>query len=1121
MSAGKSDDQFNHWLRDGNDDEDDDERSADEEEDSADEICEQVEVQVSKGAEQISASNEDLRIVSEANLTPTPQTPVDDNQLLLSGVEFALNESTDLEEWPEGPALVNTKSLDEPEDLDFPREYPEDYNPELEYLSDPDLHDERPGKQRTATSSLSDQSSIDQVPADEQDNQEEQDSELESEQEEEEEEVEEKVSDKVEEDQQVSEEESIEHEERVEPAEDSALQEVRNSSGSSEDSESHHSNELQDDEELDSSSRSSIESVAERSNILDSQQQPVDCSLLEETENQVTASEAQAEYFVDESSSFALVRLNSFADLNSDLLDQETRADDFDSSEPTITANSSRRTSLEVSNDLPAEINQQTSLDSVELEEDSVEEKQSQLVDFESEQRRNLIDLVSEYCSQLAKLVEEEAIKQIDLIATNPTRLSMLKMSHSLSVTSVQLDSEESQESDAKSTSINRKIYTSSMYYDDSQDSFPTIDQQVERCRIIAKELEDGASNMSEEEEETSKQNQLHESNKSANEELEASTSRSQPKANRKASSMFRKRRQRMNSFTLESSLDESECETSNETRSIQVAKVRARRASLEPATLRGKSVDSTGGQNLCQSLDSCFVDVGEAEAITDTEYEAPKVRRRPVATRATTTPLSERRSRHVEVDGDANVLEASKVEESKFKPFLDSSTLKNIEKLRKWSPYGHCNEHNSVSPEVCLKLVEDLRSASRCESDEPEKSSGEQKSNLLSQEISSSKGAKLFERIQMQSSDWVVESSAKDDESQAEAQSLKQVESSTHLARSSFSEETLMVADEQAEEIVEMLPVITNHPKAQLEHVTVTQTASFSASSRRVIECDSPDLLTSHDGDDYDTFEDEDNNQMMIVDDQQVEPDSQLATEEHKACEQSTALIQNVAIEERVELQQCQQYGSVERQMATKLQSSEESFEPFACELAATAIRSRPQSRAAELHQASLTNWRPQIATPNWSNSEQLQSEIIESIPDRNRRCSSLSYDELRLSNATSSLRDNYQRSIDKCRLRSNQNRYRNYHYPFESLEGQSRQRSNSLIRYTEPNSTVWMTSQPEKSNKLTMTEMNQNSSQMSDSQVWKQQRRTYNEFLRPKSNSLQVDQNDTSRQCWSSLGK
>lgn len=454
-----------------------------------------------------------------------------------------------------------------------------------------------------------------------------------------------------------------------------------------------------------------------------------------------------------------------------------------------------------------------------------------------------LVGLVGDYCVELIGLIIDEALRRA--IASERAMCD---------------------EAPAK------KIYTSSMFFADEHDTFPTIEQQVQRCRSIADQL-----------------------NREASAESAAKTEQSK---SRRAGIMFRRRRDlAARFFTLEQ-------------------RPATRRASLEPSVAAASEPSSKADHYELASAEE------ELASFTDTEYEAPRVRRRPLPTRATTTPWSRgaRSERHVEVARQP-VAVAAAAGSSKFGPFLGSSALKDIERLRKWSPQQEFSEHKSVSPEICLKLAQDLKSG-------PPGNIG-------------NRGAQMFARRQLESCDWVVaggEVEPTDERDQSSiGETLHVPESGRRELRSrpSLSEETVMVADETGERIVELAPAVMKHAQPKLELATVTRTPSFSASSWRVIERDSPELtLTSHDDADS-------NNDDLLLD-----------TEQERAKPESPTW---------------QRADSVQATMISG---------------------SRPPSR---LHRSTLLHWRPQVGTPTWLMSDPPQVRDTPPPPPPRRCASSL----------------------------------------------------------------------------------------------------------------------------------
>lgn len=238
--------------------------------------------------------------------------------------------------------------------------------------------------------------------------------------------------------------------------------------------------------------------------------------------------------------------------------------------------------------------------------------------------------------------------------------------------------------------------------------------------------------------------------------------------------------------------------------------------------------------------------------SLTDTEFEAPlqAQRLRGGGGGSQAPPSGRRRRRKL---SRANTDVATSQRQSSYKPFLARDTLGADGSLR--------NEHTNVPPEVCRRLAADLASPR-----------------------ASSKGVRLFARRRMQSADWIVcGSEPRSDVSKPtnEANALEAPEDERLRAASMDTQQPMivMVADESGAQVVEFAAAVETLPPppppsttdradgekeptrppgewggvdshslrvGRLKRATVTRTRSFSASSRRVIECDSPDLLTA-----------------------------------------------------------------------------------------------------------------------------------------------------------------------------------------------------------------------------------------------------------------------------------
>lgn len=1104
-----------------------------------------------------------------------------------------------------GPALVIVKSLDET-DEDFPEQprqasFPDEaqksikeelgYNPDAEYLSDPDFHDERPGKNTSKNDSQhieqsreseklrerfrrqtkvteQDSDTIDEsesVGSVEQDTACASDINLALETAGDNDNVTSDLveSDPVGSDSNVKEEE--EEEEEVDEEEDTEDEEEDISDGASEHSrttfiiklpaESSSENEIHEEIE-DSTGReqvveefvvkldefeSEIEPVvqnedrAEAAHIEDPQyeeggstgarsikpsrieNQASEDQTEDASDNQVTASEAQAELFIDESTlaediaslqcSIALKRLSETVSTTSeaDRVQEYEHDEDVTCAEDIAieeTAPVLRPIERTRHRELKASNSRQESLDDVESEvldsnyiaepvqtlaHNEVQMSQQNIDDVGSgaisSDKMLLTEQVSDYCDTLADSITNEAVQKVDFIAAKATSLVEQSLFKALECTSsvsvrgselLKVYNSEEDDLDSHKTTSQRKIYTSSMYYDDKQNSFPTIEQQLECSRRIAKQLEIGLlsveespSNRDGPQEGLSETDVADTSSQLACDGSSSGSdrrSRARRHQSERASFMFGRRRERADQFTVESSIEDSssladvsQCSLPPRCRQPS-ARLQRRRASLEPASLtcykatildRDEAPRRPRERRRLSLWDSLSVSDNDLTALTDTEYEAPRVRRRAQPTRATTTPFRERTSRLVEVDNsDKSTVwdqsaEGNKGREiynkrptSSLKPFLDSSTLKDIERLRNWTPFEEFNEHNSVSPEICLKLVQDLKSCGTIHNELAESTNVAEESLAgVSRTNSASikcKGAQLFERRQLQSSDWIVEDKSsqadkkvtkeehtsgscgvlvsddleKVDEDAAEAADIQQ---QVHHARPSLSEETLLVTDESSlPQLVELVPaVVMSYSQPQLEVATVTRTPSFSASSWRVIECDSPDLLTSRDdeeeecnlsqsetignddGDDDDLMEEADHTveqqlggvlaggklQENAIFSHQDEPNSsysepavetRLRFEDHEA-----TLTPEVQFAEAAT-------GGTNQMSSVPRWKPQEPFEDLVTPLRPISVTTRvkSQARASELHQASLVEWRPQVMTPTRMTSSASVSE-------------------------------------------------------------------------------------------------------------------------------------------------
>jgi len=815
------------------------------------------------------------------------------------------------------------------------------------------------------------------------------------------------------------------------------------------------------------------------------------------SEFQVTASEARPELFVDESTiadDLTSLDVSQMIVINSDIEGSSTESE-------LQCYPSQNKLASKIAGSAAPNMNahRQESLDDIES---SVFDASPEITDEKwdsSGEIRASTEVIRSYCTKLLQMVEEEALEQVDRLSSNRIPLTVNETAES---------STSDREHEQGLVAASKKVYSTSMYYNDNKDSFPTIDQQVERCRSIVRQLEDGFR------EDPSDRTSLSDARWALKEDAVASTdvisddpamheqSGERSKSSQRASTMFKRRRERMSKYTFGNSIEEMESETGGGVGGSRQAAHRVRRASLEPVSLsnglRSKRSSTSDKRIVLSQIGAgpSLESEGERDVLTDTEYEAPKVRRRSVPTRATTTPFSERKSRHIEVEeGAASAAtiggpikggqNSEQTVKAKYKPFLDSSTLKDIEKLRLWSPYGECNEHNSVSPEICLKLVQDLHSATRCETKPVCQDEGGPVSASFQVEqgsLSVSKGAKLFERRKLESSDWIIAglraSTSNEEETGAQVSNSWSLgvagsEQTQNASRPSLSEETVMVADESGAPIIELVPVMS-HAQPKLELATITRTPSFCASARRVIECSSPELATDS-----------------------TEPASDMSDLQFGASEKDgpaeagrLALVEGRQGEERPsELASGGQLTRSKRDEDTTgsssptsgaiLYDSGNSNEPTICDVdsikscaSATVARVRPQSRSSELHQASLLDWGSRVSTPTWMSTLQCERldeertlvrykqrlpttmETFYTSPrhqtaqtEGRRRCASLSHEsefEPRPRSSVSALRQSYQNLVEQTNSKSAS--YRSYHYPFAERDWR---RSCSLSRW------------------------------------------------------------------------
>lgn len=439
-----------------------------------------------------------------------------------------------------------------------------------------------------------------------------------------------------------------------------------------------------------------------------------------------------------------------------------------------------------------------------------------------TEKRGHLMELVADYCDQLVEIIKSEAferveqvlksqqVAQIDQLSLAGTLETNFGYSEPAKISDQPMERAESEQGPQQVRSSESRIYSSSLFYDDKRDSYPTLDEQVARCQTIAKQLtatvgaeSDGCAHVSQSDVTSAK---LVDPSPGSDVAPVSSESRAG-----RASRMFWRRRERMRQFTFSSS-------------SSFEADERHRHAD---SSQRTRSISDASSSEASRRLGYCSLRGGAA---TDTEYEAPGVR----------LPRGQEEDERV-VSGTCRDRAGFK---SRYRPYLDPTMLKDIERLKNWSPRVDFNQHANVPPELCQKLAADLRTLS-----------------------ATNRGSKMFEQRQMHSSDWVVageevreasEVGIKEQASRPETgQSLDELpplpppdsplgqgakpQGGCRLSRPSISESTVMVVESECpEQLVELAPVVSSHSRPKLELAKVTKTPSFSASSRRIVECDS-----------------------------------------------------------------------------------------------------------------------------------------------------------------------------------------------------------------------------------------------------------------------------------------
>jgi len=493
----------------------------------------------------------------------------------------------------------------------------------------------------------------------------------------------------------------------------------------------------------------------------------------------------------------------------------------------------------------------------------TAEEQDASLTKSSDERKRLLLmEVLEDYCDKLVDLVKKEALKQVEEMMKSG-KTNMLNM-RAILESSSEFESKTSkcaasekdedgnldQPNELDELKCRRAIYTSSLFYDDKRGSFPTIEQQLESCQTIAKQLKSFCNEEDGPEEEIDGEACVN----------------VVPKSEDKVARLYRRRRRRANKYTF--SIDNEESDEG----AISEEEGRNLESSSSEQCLKQERQSRLGALSKQTSVAADFrwANANEEEvardlaSLTDTEYEAPSVR------------LAPRRHNGAVLRSDTKSKLAAR---ARYRPFLDSSTLKDIEMLRLWCPKGQINEHSSPEArEACAKLATDLKlqcDQMRMETQDKEE---QQVMGLLGSQIVS-RGAQMFERRAKESTNWVVGGDCEPEngnpieggDTLASGQAKEEREEGQHFEAGATGEidggetgagligegERNDHVDQIADELMELAPVVAKQwPGSQLELATITRTPSFSTSSRRIIECDSHESLSSQEADEEDQEE-------------------------------------------------------------------------------------------------------------------------------------------------------------------------------------------------------------------------------------------------------------------------
>lgn len=332
-------------------------------------------------------------------------------------------------------------------------------------------------------------------------------------------------------------------------------------------------------------------------------------------------------------------------------------------------------------------------------------------------------DLIVELSCQLEMSILEESIEQLSKKCYYPNDWAHNEPASGFAERDFDVAENLQDLSDLSGIRRRQNIYNSSMYFDDRQNTYPTIDKQVKLCKEISANLQE-------------RQDQC--------EEL-----KSRSKSRGRDMFIMRRERFRVQSdnakqVAITRSFDCDQSEVAAATPPKMVTNNWGRRCSLpaEHLAYSKRVIPSwtTGTDIVSNKLTSRRLSL---ENHTDTEYEAPQIKLRASPARATTSsPALKRRNKLArEVIKFAEMAQPP----ASLRPYLDASSLKSIELLRNiratttTAPEPdqnlEVNEHQVVSPQLCSQIAR----------------------SLSQPDWRSSRGAILFAKRKLESPQWIL----------------------------------------------------------------------------------------------------------------------------------------------------------------------------------------------------------------------------------------------------------------------------------------------------------------------------------------------------------------------------